>query len=214
MCASPLRSGQAVSVAHIVGTQQEVVGVIVKSTPTGLGIDLVQLTSPVSFKEEDLVQIKFWDEGQIHFWKGEVLETFGPEGQSILVSRPKKVQVERRRFQRYTIEIPLSFTVVYAGERRVVAREVFNAKTKTLSAGAVQFETAVSLKQNEILDLKLYLSESQQVSVMGKVTRFSESLEGTPVNSVVVRFLALKPEDHDRIETFVGGNGKDKDSAN
>jgi len=78
-----------------------------------------------------------------------VLETFGPEGQSVLVSRPEAVKVERRRFQRYTIEIPLSFTVLYAGERRVVAREVFNAKTKTLSAGAVEFDTAVSLEQRE-----------------------------------------------------------------
>jgi len=202
MPASPLRSGQAISIAHTGGSQQEVVGVIVKSTPTGLGIDLVQLTSPVSFKEEDLVQIKFWDEGQIHFWKGEVLETFGPQGQSVLVSRPKAVIVDRRRFQRYTIEIPLSFTVVYGGEKRVVAREVFNAKTKTLSADAVQFDTAVSLEQGNLLDLKLYLSESQQVSVMGSVTRFSDSLEGSPINSVIVRFLALKPEDHNQLKTF------------
>ncbi len=202
MCASPLRSGQAVSVAHIVGTQQEVVGVIVKSTPDGIGIDFVKLTSPVSFQEKDPVQIKFWDEGQLLFWKGEVLATVGPQGQSVLVSRPKAVKVDRRRFQRYTIEIPLSFTVVYGGERRVVAREVFNAKTKTLSADAVQFDTAVSLEQGNLLDLKLYLSESQQVSVMGSVTRFSDSLEGSPINSVIVRFLALKPEDHNQLKTF------------
>ncbi len=203
MCASPLRSGQAISIAHFAGLRQEVVGIIAKSTPTGIGIDLVELTSPVSFQEQDLVQIKFWDRGEMHSWKGEVLETFGPEGQSVLVSRPKATQVDRRRFQRYTIEIPLSFTVVYSGERRVVAREVFNAMTKTLSADAVLFDTAVSLEQGDLLELKLYLSESQQVSVMGKVTRFSESLEGTPVNSVVVRFLALKPEDHNQLETFL-----------
>ncbi len=202
MSVSPLRSGQLISVAHPDGSQQEVVGVIVKSTPTGLGIDLVQLTSPVSFKEEDLVQIKFWDEGQLLFWKGEVLETFGPQGQSVLVSRPKAVIVDRRRFQRYTIEIPLSFTVVYGGEKRVVAREVFNAMTKTLSADAVLFDTAVSLEHGDLLELKLYLSESQQVSVMGIVTRFSESLEESPINSVIVRFLALKPEDHNQLKTF------------
>ncbi len=67
----------------------------------------------------------------------------------------------------------------------------------------VLFDTAVSLEQGDLLELKLYLSESQQVSVMGSVTRFSESLEGSPVNSVVVRFLALKSEDHDRLETFL-----------
>ena len=203
MPASPLRSGQAISIAHTGGSQQEVVGVIVKSTPDGIGIDFVKLTSPVSFQEKDPVQIKFWDEGQIHFWKGEVLETFGPEDQSVLVSRPKAVKVEKRRFQRYAIEVPLSFTVVYGRERRVVAREVFNAKTKTLSSGAVQFDTAVSLEQSDLLELKLYLSESKQVSVMASVTRLSESLEGTPVNSVVVRFLALKPEDHNQLETFL-----------
>ena len=202
MPASPLRSGQAISIAHTGGSQQEVVGVIVKSTPDGIGIDFVKLTSPVSFQEKDPVQIKFWDKGQIHFWKGEVLETFGPEDQSILVSRPKEVKVDKRRFQRYAIEVPLSFTVVYVGERRVVAREVFNAKTKTLSADAVQFDTAVSLEQGNLLDLKLYLSESQQVSVMGIVTRFSESLEESPINSVIVRFLALKPEDHNQLKTF------------
>ena len=203
MSASPLRSGQAVSVAHTDGPQQEVVGVIVKSTPTGLGVDFVKLTSPVSFQEKAPVQIKFWDRGQIHFWKGEVLETFGPEGQSVLVSRPQAVKVERRRFQRYTIEIPLSFRVIYSGERRVVAREVFNAKTKTLSAGAAEFATEVSLEQREILELKLYLSESQQVSAIARVARFSQSLEGTPVNSVAVQFLALQPENHDQLETFL-----------
>jgi len=203
MCASPLTSGQSISIAHSDGFQQEVVGVIVNSTPTGLGVDLVKLNSPVSFQEKDPVQIKFWDKGQIHFWKGEVLETFSPEDQSVLVSRPKAVKVERRRFQRYPIEIPLSFTVLYAGERRVVAREVFNAKTKTLSTGAVEFATDVSLEQREILELKLNLSESQQVSVMARVARFSKSLKATPVNSVVVQFLALQPEDRDRLETFL-----------
>ena len=203
MSVSPLSVGEAVSIAHFAGLQQEVVGVIVKSTPAGIGIDIVQLTSPVSFQEKDPIQMKFWDRGEIHSWKGEVIETFGPEDQSVLVSRPKAVQVEKRRFQRYTIEIPLSFTVVYSGERRVVAREVFNAMTKTLSADAVLFDTAVSLEQGDLLELKLYLSESQQVSVMASVTRLSESLEGTPVNSVVVRFLALKPEDHNQLETFL-----------
>ncbi len=203
MCASPLSSGQAVSVVHFAGLRQEVVGIIAKSTPTGIGIDLVDLTSPVSFQEQDPVQIKFWDRGEMHSWKGEVLETFGPEGQSVLVSRPKATQVNRRRFQRYTIEIPLSFTVLYAGERRVVAPEVFKAKTKTLSAGAVQFDTAVSLEQREILELQLYLSESQPVSTMGKVVRVDKE---TSTNVIAVQFLALKPKDHDRIEAFLSQN--------
>ncbi len=203
MSVSPLSVGEAVSIAHFAGLQQEVVGVIVKSTPAGIGIDFVQLTSPVSFQEKDPIQMKFWDRGEIHSWKGEVLETFGPEGQSVLVSRPTTVKVERRRFQRYPIEIPLSFTVLYAGERRVVAREVFSAKTKTLSTGAVEFATDVSLEQREILELKLNLSESQQVSVMARVASFSKSLKATPVNSVVVQFLALQPEDRDRLETFL-----------
>ncbi len=203
MSVSPLSVGEAVSIAHFAGLQQEVVGVIVKSTPAGIGIDFVQLTSPVSFQEKDPIQIKFWDRGEIHSWKSEVFKTFGPDGgQSVLVSRPTTVKVERRRFQRYPIEIPLSFTVLYAGERRVVAREVFNAKTKTLSTGAVEFATDVSLEQREILELKLNLSESQQVSVMGIVTRFSESLKESPINSVIVRFLALKPEDHNQLKTF------------
>ncbi len=75
-------------------------------------------------------------------------------------------------------------------------------RTKTLSAGAVEFGTTVSLEQGDILELKLDLSESQQVSVMVRVAGFSESLEGTPVNSVVVQFLALKPEDHNQLKTF------------
>ncbi len=79
-------------------------------------------------------------------------------------------------------------------------------RTKTLSAGAVEFGTTVSLEQGDILELKLDLSESQQVSVMVRVAGFSESLEGTRVNSVVVQFLALKPEDHNRIETFLDQN--------
>jgi len=203
MCTSPLSSGQAVSVAHFAGLRQEVVGIIAKSTPTGIGIDLVDLTSPVSFQEKDPVQIKFWDRGEMHSWKSEVLETFGPEGQSVLVSRPKATQVDRRRFQRYTIEIPLSFTVWYEGERRVVAPEVFKAKTKTLSAGAVDFATELSLEQREILELKLYLSESQSVSTMGKVVRVDKE---TSTNVIAVQFLALKPEDHDRIETFLSQN--------
>ena len=97
-------------------------------------------------------------------------------------------------------------------------------RTKTLSAGAVESGTAVSLEQGDILELKLDLPDSQQVSVMAKVAKFSESLEGTPINSVVMQFVTLKPEDHDRIETFlceniespavVKGNGRDKDSVN
>jgi len=76
-------------------------------------------------------------------------------------------------------------------------------RIKSLSAGAVELGTTVSLEQGDILELKLDLSESQQVSVMARVARFSESLEGTSVNSVVVQFIASKPGDHDRIETFL-----------
>ena len=142
----------------------------------------------------------------MHSWKSEVLETFGPEGQSVLVSRPRAVKVERRRFQRYTIEIPLSFRVIYSGERRVVAREVFNATTTIISAGAVEFETEVTLEDGEILELQIYLSESQQVSTTGQVSPTGKVIrvnKKTSINSVVVRFLALNPEDHDRLETFL-----------
>ena len=41
---------------------------------------------------------------------------------------------------------------------------------------------------------------------MARVAGFSESLEGTPVNSVVVQFIVSKPGDHDRIETFLSQN--------
>ncbi len=76
-------------------------------------------------------------------------------------------------------------------------------RMKTLSAGAVELGTTVSLEQGDILELKLDLSVSQQVSVMARVARFSKSLKATPVNSVVVQFLALQPEDRDRLETFL-----------
>ena len=79
-------------------------------------------------------------------------------------------------------------------------------RIKSLSADAVELGTTVLLEQGDILELKLDLSESQQVSVMARVARFSESLEGTPVNSVVVQFIASKPGDHDRIETFLSQN--------
>ncbi len=79
-------------------------------------------------------------------------------------------------------------------------------RMKTLSAGAVELGTTVSLEQGDILELKLDLSESQQVSVMARVAGFSGSLEGTPVNSVVLQFIVSKPGDHDRIETFLSQN--------
>ena len=204
MSDSPLRMGKAVSISHAGGSQEEAVGVIVKNTPKGIGLSFFGLTSPLSLNQDDSVRVKFWNAGEICFWEGEVLETFGPEDRSVLVSRPQAVKVERRRFQRYSLEIPLTFTVIYQGERRVVARKVFNAKTKTLSAGAAEFETGVSLELDDLLDLKLYLVPSQQISTIGAVTR---SLKETPVNSVVLQFLGLKPEDQDRIQEFLSQMG-------
>ena len=43
---------------HFAGLRQEVVGIIAKSTPTGIGIDLVDLTSPVSFQEQENEALK------------------------------------------------------------------------------------------------------------------------------------------------------------
>lgn len=202
MSVSPLSVGEAVSVAHCATLQQEVVGIIVENNPNSLGLKFLERSFASSFNKTDSVRIRFLEKSAFCFWDGEVLGTSSPAGR-VLVSRPNKVKVERRRFRRRSLEIPLSFTVVYAGERRVVAREVFNAKTKTLSTGAVEFATDVSLEQREILELNLNLSESQQVSVMARVARFSKSLKATPVNSVVVQFLALQPEDRDRLETFL-----------
>ena len=202
MSVSPLSIGEAVSVAHFAELQQEIVGVILENNPNSLVLKFLERSFASSFNKKDSVRIRFLEKSAFCYWDGEVLGTSSPAGR-FLVSRPNKVKVEKRRFRRRSLEIPLSFTVVYAGERRVVAREVYNAKTKVLSSGAVEFETPVSLEQREILELKLNLSESQQVSVMARVARFSKSPEGTPLNSVVVRFLALKSEDHDRLETFL-----------
>ena len=79
-------------------------------------------------------------------------------------------------------------------------------RTKTLSSSAVESGTTVSLDQGDILEVKLDLSESQQVSVIAKLVKVSESLEGTPINSVVLQIIALKPEDHDRVGKFLNVN--------
>ena len=83
--------------------------------------------------------------------------------------------------------ISLSFTGLYAGGVRWLNVKYVMRRTKTLSSSAVESGTTVSLDQGDILEVKLDLSESQQVSVIAKLVKVSESLEGTPINSVVLQ---------------------------
>ena len=204
MSASPLQTGEAVSVSRVVGSKQEQVGIIVNNSPAGITLEFLRHIALLHLDRKDPVRIKFWDKDAIYSWQGEILEALSPAGGSVIVSRPRAIKSERRGFQRFPLEIPLSFSVLFPGEQPSVAGKVFDATTKIISAGAAEFQTAVSLEKREILEMKLHLSASQKIHIIGRVTRFDKPSESTPVNSLVVRFLDLNSQDRDRIQRFLG----------
>ena len=203
MSASPLQTEEAVSVSRVIGSEQEQVGIIVNNSPAGITLEFLRHIALLHFDRKDPVRIKFWDKDAIYSWEGEILEALHPAGGSVIVSRPRAIQTERRSFQRFPLEISLSFSVLFPEEQPRVAGKVFDAKTKIISAGAAEFQTAVSLEKREILEINLHLSASQKIHIIGRVTRFDKPSKRTPVNSLVVQFLDLNWQDQDRIQRFL-----------
>jgi len=200
MAESPLKHAEALSISHLDVAEHPVLGIVLGDSQDGISLELLGDFLPLSFIKGDLLAVRFWDETGAYTGRGQILDTFGPTGQGILISQPDNLKVEKRRFPRYSAAVPVSFTVIHSTERPLMPSKVYRTQTKALSAGGAEFETEDELLVGEMLSIKLPLSTEEEIAIMARVVRSQPTGEST---SIAVQFLMLEPAGYDKIQQFL-----------
>jgi hypothetical protein len=104
------------------------------------------------------------------------------------------------------VEVPFSFSILRAAESELVSETVFDTQTHDISTGGLRFETSLPLKEEDQLQLKLLLSESQELGVTAKVVWSKQvKREGKTMTSVGARFVELPLDEQIKLlQYFIG----------
>ena len=123
----------------------------------------------------------------------------------MIVSKPAGgVVQDRRKFPRYSLSVPLSFTVIHSTKAKFGAREVFDAVTQNVSVSGLEFESDVPLVGGEILEVELDLSSADHLGVMARVLRLDlAQSQGKSAHTVALRFLRSETEKEDRLRQIL-----------
>jgi len=197
---SPLEQAQALSISHLDIAETPVVGIVLRNSPDGISLELIGDSLPLSFIKGDLLAVKFWHDTGTYTGRTQIMDTFGPTGQGILISQPDHLKVEKRRFPRYSVTVPISFTVTHSTERPLSSSKVYSTQTKVLSAGGAEFETEDELLVGEILSMRVPMSSKEELEIMARVVRSQPTGES---RSLAVQFLMLAPAGYDKIQQFL-----------
>lgn len=205
MDVTPLAVGNVVTIAHTVKSPEEFVTTITENSPTGLRLEYLRSPPSPFLKKGEAVSIRFWEQGHILQWGAIILDMFGPRNESMIVSKPSGgVVQDRRKFPRYTLSVPLSFTVIHSTKAKFGAREVFDAVTQNVSMSGLDFESDVPLEGGEILEVELDLSPADHLGVMARVLRLDlAQSQGKSAHTVALRFLRSETEKEDRLGQFL-----------
>ena len=189
-----LKKGLAVCIE---GEFKGIAATVLTTSKDQLGVELLRPTSP-PFQVEQQVRIIYWDEVPIVCcWDAEVVRVGGPEKRHLIVSILGE-EVQQRRFCRFSVPIPFSFTVVEAADTTLNGQEIAS-ETQNISVGGLLFETFLPLKVGDKLALNLQLTPSRATNAVGWVVRSQpvqrKAYVGTvivkSVNSIALEFLQL-----------------------
>lgn len=170
-------------------------------------LKLAQSAPDSLFKKGEQVQIQYRHEKVVFSSATQIVKAAVSDDQYVAISIPEEVKVlQRREAPRVGVEIPLSFSILSAAENELVSNTVFDSQAHDISTGGLRFETSVSLKEEDQLQLKLLLSESQELGVTAKVVWSKQvKREGKTMISVGTRFVELHLDEQIKLlQYFIG----------
>ncbi len=187
--------------------ENQLVASVIKIFKDEIWLKLAQSAPDSLFKEGEQVQIQYRHEQAVFSSVTQIVKAALSENQYVAISIPEEAKVlQRRAAPRICVEIPLSFSILSAAENELVSETVLDSQTHDISTGGLRFETSLPLKEEDQLQLKLLLSESQELGVTAKVVWNKQvTREGKTMTSVGARFVELPLDEQIKLlQYFIG----------
>jgi len=196
--------GERVSLALMKSITERVAKVTGISADKTL-LELTKTTLPTPFKQGEPVWMKYCDAEDIFYWGGLVTNVSGPQNQTVTIfDSGHWVRLERRKYSRLAVDIPISFRAVNASSTLVSTKAVYSNQIKNMSVNGLAFETGVPLEMGDELQVNLDVAWPQELVVSGWVVRtepIEKSEEG--LNLVALEFLGLKTREQNLLLEFL-----------
>ena len=174
---------------------------VVALTEAEIVVELLADRSGPQFEEEGRVRIKYWDESGIYFCSGEVLRASGTSLAISVYSEP--VAMQRRGLARMATALPMSIRVTEASHQGLASQKIYQAETRNIGAGGVNFDTSLPLQPSDTLEVQIELP-SESIGTAGEVVSAEKVLrDGKGVNSVGIEFFGLPAETSTIMEFLV-----------
>ncbi len=194
--------------------ENKLVASVIKIFKDEIWLKLAQSAPDSLFKEGEQVQIQYRHEQAVFSSETEIVKVTLSENKYVAISIPEEAKIlQRRTAPRICVEVSLSFSILSAAESELVSDTVFDSQTHDISTGGLRFETSLPLKEEDQLQLKLLLSESQELGLTAKVVWSRQvKREGKTMISVGARFVELHLDEQIKLLQYLIGeaeNGKE-----
>lgn len=196
----------------LLGPKEQLIASVSKVSEDSVELQLSKPGSQSALKRGERVRLKYWDEEAVYFSDVEVIAVTGPRNEHVTTSLPSEpVALQRREFFRARSPVSFSFSVVQAANSRLVSGEVYPSESLNISAGGLRFESTLTLKAGDEIELRIAVSPSEQLSILARVVT-SQRVEhqGKYSNSIGVEFYGLTPEERNQIGEFAAETQKKK----
>lgn len=206
-----LKAGWALSIQE--KSREALAATVATVSPRSLSLELSGPLSETPFQSGERVWIKYWDEGSVVYrWEAQVVKIHGPGNRKVDLSiASKKVTTQRRKSYRVRVQVPLSGTVIDAGDTALIGAKLLDCKTNNISVAGLAFDTKLPLQVGDKLELNLELPSSEKLNAVGWVVR-SDSVKrkeykGTiivrDINSIAVEFLQPEAKEQTQLLHFL-----------
>ncbi len=206
-----LKAGWALSIQEM--SREALAATVSTVSARSLSLELSGPLSETPFQSGERVWIKYWDEGSVVYrWEAQIVKIHGPENRRVDLSITRqKVSAQRRKSYRVRVQIPLSGTVIDAGDTELIGAKVVDCKTKNVSVAGLAFDTKLPLQVGDKLELNLELPSSKKLNAVGWVVRSDPAKQkeyrGTmivrDIHSIAVEFLQPEPKEQTQLLHFL-----------
>jgi len=190
--------------------ENKLVASVIKIFKDEIWLKLAQSAPDSLFKEGEQVQIQYRHEQAVFSSETEIVKVTLSENKYVAISIPEEAKIlQRRTAPRICVEVSLSFSILSAAESELVSDTVFDSQTHDISTGGLRFETSLPLKEEDQLQLKLLLSESQELGLTAKVAWSKQvKREGKTMISVGARFVELHLDEQIKLLQYLIGEAE------
>ena len=199
-----LRAGQIVAINRE-GVRLSLAAEVRTISSSEILLDLVRPIPESPLREEEQIQVKFWDEDQATYVDTQILRVSGALAQMVTISRPHEGRLlPRPSVWKFYDSLYFSFKVVASNDNQMVGKEVRDCRAHNLTNDGLEFETGLPFERGDKLEIDLELPPTREITTIATVSRSSPvESEGESLNLTALVFRQLDPTAHNTLTLFL-----------